>query len=622
MNKDNKIYHHNIEKIKERYPNILKSIEKEICNENINVEAKEARNRQKSLIMNNGEKKIHLQSRFNPQKEAERWVSDFKIREDKIYIVYGFGMIYHLKELVKKIDKSIKILIIEPSYSIFDAIIKNIDITDIIENQNVQLTVGKNEELLKDFINSNVFWNNVHMVEYNSFSNYKKFFGEKEKETHKLIKEYLLLKQIDRNTLITFNTEWQKNLITNMRYTIDSYYINQLENKFENKPVIIVSAGPSLNKNVELLKEIKEKAIIICVDTALKVLLNRNITPHFVITIDGGEKNLGHFDNLDYYDIPLVYMTNSHPDILEKHKGTKILITGPNEYTIELFNEFDREIGAVSLGGSVACVAFSVAKKIGGNPIIFIGQDLAYTNNKTHAKGTKYSTDSNSVKTKRFEVDGINGEKLATGHDLLSFLKWFENEIHRDKSGRKYIDATEGGAKIEGTEILSFRETIDKYCIKDITPTKIIDESLDEKSKFNRDELKLFINKFETMYDNLEKIKDKSKDAVIICNKIIDIYVNKNSKSNIQPKLNRLDNIDKYIKEKREEFDMINHLIKPIIFKVYLDSTTENNSKDDISIMKKSLEFYSNLSISVEFTLPILLETINDLKDFKKNNFS
>lgn len=612
--KNHEIHTKNIEKISARYPTMIEYMKRK-KEEDIIVEANKAKNGQIALVVNEKENKIHLHSRFDPNKDAKRWISSLTLSNDKIYIIYGFGMIYHIKELVKNIGNETKILIIEPSISIFNQIIENIDVTDIIDNKNILIMIEDNLDKLRYFLNTNVYWNNSHLVEYYTFSNYKKIFSDMEQKVNKMIYDHLYIQKIDRNTMIKFNRDWQKNLLENMSVAIKSNFISQLEGIFSDKPIIIVSAGPSLNKNVELLRDIKNKAVIICVDTSLKVLLSKNINPDFIVTVDGGELNLAHFDNLEYDNIPLIYMPTSHPKILKKHKGVKIFADNIVGYTRELFKEFDKEVGFLKLGGSVACIAFNIAVKLGADPIIFIGQDLAYTNNKTHAEGTKYARKSDSIKTKYFEVENIYGDKVLTGHDLYTFLRWFENEILNDTSNRLYIDATEGGAKIEGTEIMTFRDAINKYCYKDIEVTRKIHEALDTDIKFNLDELKLLIKKLQNMYNNLEIIHKKSMDAIKICNKIINIYSENKNSDNIGPKLNRLDNIDKYIKQKQEEFNMINHLIKPIVYKVFLENTEANTSKDDISIMKRSLEFYTALSNSVEFTLPILKETITEIEN-------
>src|SRR5690606_28411622 len=116
------------------------------------------------------------------------------------------------------------------------------------------------------------------------------------------------------------------------------------------------------------------------------------------------------------------------------------------------------------LGASVANASLAIAAYLGCNPIIFLGQDLAYTDGKHHADscgGTTLKEDDDLI-----EVEGIDGNKVFTNSVWHTFLMWMEKFIIHNPN-KTYIDATEGGAKIHGTDIIPLRQAIEKYCIKD-----------------------------------------------------------------------------------------------------------------------------------------------------------
>ena len=97
---------------------------------------------------------------------------------------------------------------------------------------------------------------------------------------------------------------------------------------------------------------------------------------------------------------------------------------------------------------------------MGCNPIIFVGQDLAFTENRTHSKDT-FSQDiieSNSMRN----VEDIYGNTIHTSKNLYIYLRWIQNRIAVEKE-IEFIDATEGGARIKGTRVMKFSEVIDKY---------------------------------------------------------------------------------------------------------------------------------------------------------------
>jgi len=115
----------------------------------------------------------------------------------------------------------------------------------------------------------------------------------------------------------------------------------------------------------------------------------------------------------------------------------------------------------VDSGGSVATTILDIAIKMGGNPIILVGQDLAYVDGKNHAQyGSHASIYSPELKNMR-RVKGQNGEMLYTSLGLLSYKYWIENRIQKEK--RIFINATEGGAYIEGMKHIKLRDVISDY---------------------------------------------------------------------------------------------------------------------------------------------------------------
>lgn len=180
-------------------------------------------------------------------------------------------------------------------------------------------------------------------------------------------------------------------------------------------------------------------------------------------------------------------------------------------------------------GGSVANDAFSFLVKCGFENIIFIGQDLAYSEQKTHSGLTYDNKDIVRFEKsdKHFLVDNIFGGQVYTEENMNIYRKWFERNVS-EKDNIRFIDATEGGAKINGTEIMTFREAIDKL-VKDLPETdyentiKDIEEvsakELEERMKKLRlipeeiQETKSNIVKALRMYDELEGLNRKNKQG-------------------------------------------------------------------------------------------------------------
>ena len=290
-------------------------------------------------------------------------------------------------------------------------------------------------------------------------------------------------------------------------------------------PGIVVAAGPSLNKNIEELKKAKGKALIIAVDTAIKPLLKAGIVPDMFFIVDA-LKPLDLIKIEEAKDIPLITTLNAASDLLDFHKGQKFFFNEGWEFADKIFEKSEEPLGTVPSGGSVATNIFSLYYKIGLSTVILVGQDLAYTNNKSHADGT-FQEVMKEENTNGFEmVEGNYEEKVPTRPDFKLYLNWYNEVIEGFKAHRenfRVINATEGGAKIKGTEIMTLREAIDQECTKEVDiqeQLKKLSPMLDEKSaKWAVDYLKNLPEKFHQLSADAEKEVQIYKKLDKICGK-------------------------------------------------------------------------------------------------------
>lgn len=227
-------------------------------------------------------------------------------------------------------------------------------------------------------------------------------------------------------------------------------------NKFENVPGIIVSAGPSLEKSLDGLQKINNNVLVFSVGRSLSALFKNKIKPHMFCIIDASDLTYEQIKEYEEEDIPFVYLSTASKLTVSSYKGPRFIT----------YNSPD-EIDNIETGGSVATAVFDLLIKFGCNPIIFIGQDLAYTGNVTHHLEAKYeniSIEKNSLKNMR-KVKSVSGNYLNTDLGLLSFKKWFENKIKLNK--RIFINSS-FGAEIYGATHMSIEEVSEKYIHSDL----------------------------------------------------------------------------------------------------------------------------------------------------------
>ncbi len=469
-----------------------------------------------TLVYMDDRKRYFLHSSYYPDKEAKEWVDDIEIDDESILIIYGVGLGYHINYLVSRLSPNNKLILIEPSNNIFQFALNNGCYNRFKNRENIYFIVGEeSEEKLNIILQFYIPWDNFENVVYKEFKQYPIVFREYYDKFNKCLLETINSMRINRNTALYFAEQWQSNFMENLEFVFRSVPVKSFFDVFKKIPAVIVSAGPSLDKNIEQLKEVKGKCVIICVGTALKALLQKNIEPDFVVSIDGGEKNFEHFDGCKI-NSPLVYDLTLYPKILKEYEGPLIIAEIASIYTKLFKDKLSLDFGKLSAGPSVANLSLDFAYMLGCNPIIFIGQDLAYLDNRTHASGTTYEKDrikENSDEKEYIYVYGNYEEKVLTDRVLLSFKTWFENYIYGHQD-RIYINATEGGALIKGTKIMRFKDVVELFMKRKINIKEEISSAL-KIGKIRLDQRQ--INDFKEEFENaIKKIRKNKKMTVCV----------------------------------------------------------------------------------------------------------
>jgi hypothetical protein len=264
-----------------------------------------------------------------------------------------------------------------------------------------------------------------------------------------------------------------RNTFRNINTIIDYDGIIKLKDAFKNKPGIVVATGPSLNKNIDLLAGLEDKAVIVAADASLKVMLEKGYRPHLVTSLERGLPTAKLFEFTTEESLKDIYLSACpvvDPATYEAYPGEKIIVYRP----FATFKWLELEKGTIDTGPSSGNMAFSVLAYLGCNPIILIGQDLSFEEGRTHADGTTYGSRVESYMQQQnlVLVPGNYITHVTTSKIFQYFLQYYENQIAQ-YSG-KAINATEGGARILGTELLTFKEAIERHISKPINTLAVI----------------------------------------------------------------------------------------------------------------------------------------------------
>ncbi|EAI2137285.1 DUF115 domain-containing protein [Campylobacter upsaliensis] len=292
---------------------------------------------------------------------------------------------------------------------------------------------------------------------------YHQRYIEKAKAVHRLCESVIF------TTLSTLGV-WAKdilfsvyeNFLSNVPLMLENIPIARLieerKNQFEN--AIVISAGPSLSKQLPLLKKVQENAVLFCADGALNIVLEQGIEPDYILNTD-----ISDFAKAFLHKIPakslLINGYSTHPKTLESIKDKKLSIVLGTKDGVCQYNFF-KDFGFIELGGNVSHFAYALALKLGFKNIIMLGQDLSLDfNGNSHAKG--YALGENfetEADIKYFKVKAYKGLGEVTTHITWDYYrKDLERLFLLNKDKATFINSTEGGAFIKFTKELSFEES-------------------------------------------------------------------------------------------------------------------------------------------------------------------
>lgn len=425
------------------------------------------------LTMQMGTTGIHIHSTVNPTAEGRNFAQEYYRIEYNSYIVLGIGLGYHVKELLNMYAP--QIIVAESDINMLMLALMNMEFEEL-EDGRLQIIYDKDYTELATYITGErdekiVIYapelknamkiNEQRLSILSDIKSENNISDNLKEELLKKKRIYEKIKQVFIRESSVRNNEKRMNL--NFKYNIANciHYVDEIEDRFKGKKVIIVAAGPSLDKNVAQLKTIDRKTdeyVILAVGTVYKKLLNMGIKPDYVIIIEANESIISQISGVEDTEVPLLILSTAYRELARKYQGKKYLI---DQYEYDHAEDHAQKYGykLYSTGGSVTTTATSVAITLGARTIIFIGFDLSYPDGISHADGT---SGKKKLDTTGFVgVESIDGTIVYATNVFIIYRNWIENEIKKHPN-IEFIDATEGGAKIAGTKIMSLEDALKK----------------------------------------------------------------------------------------------------------------------------------------------------------------
>jgi hypothetical protein len=425
---------------------------------------------------------IPLHSRYDPMQEARQALKKIDIQGADYFVLLGFGLGYNLDALIELVSaEDTHYFVVESDLGILKAALQARDLGVILSLPHICFAwPPTGVELARQWA---AFFDPVH-AQGNVFITHVPALvvnPDLFKSAAQTIQSQTFQIFTDINTLVNRSQVFLDNFVENFPKAVASPGVCAFGQKFAGIPAIIVSAGPSLDRNIHELQGCEERALILSTDTALKPLLAVGIAPHFVLTGDPGYENYLHLKGSGGGASLLVAETTAYPLCFQEFAG-RIITCSYQDSSLGALSLLLGKKGTVRAWGSVATMALDFALLLGCNPVIFVGQDLAHSDGRTYCSGLHWEetcfahvSDPDAWQKRWAELRAgkttvtmldIFGRPVETTDKLASYWTWFNREIQLHPDIR-FVNATEGGILRDGVEVMSLREALYRFCSED-----------------------------------------------------------------------------------------------------------------------------------------------------------
>jgi hypothetical protein len=598
----------------EKLPKLLPILDEYRIKGEISVQR--AQDGEKVITLQREDRSWHLNSMIDTAYAARVYTERYHIRGFATYFIFGISDGRHIREFLSKCNDTNHIIIGEPSLDIFAKACEQFELSDILLNKSVQIYIPDITDTLEIIMKQTLQYSDLSHVEFCILPGYDMLFHDACVAFEDTIIERIQDEMVKKGTYLHFDRAMPRNTMFNMKNMITQRNIGQLKQKLEGRgveelPVIIVSAGPSLDKNIKELKKAEGKALIIVVDAALRAVVKAGIHPDLVCTVDAKTPER-FFTGMELRDIVWCCDSLTNPAILKQY-GKRIYYFGVFEknFNKRLEQILGYPFPILPTGGSVSSIAFMLAIYLGFRKIVLIGQDLAFTGGKSHTAGIEGALGDNDAYIKSrvlMEVEGIDGSMLQTDFQMWYYKKWFERAILEAGDTLTVIDATEGGAKIEGTQIKSLREVIETECRK-IFPFRELEQEIPE--AFSVPDRKKLRQEMAHMQAQAKELEDYIKEQIKLQKNIVaEIEKNANITGELVAKLEEMFEANAKLEE-MPLFDMMVTYAQKAEYELG-DQIYEEEEMDVAEVVKQNLKLFQGYCEAVAMLQEDIGENLNE----------
>lgn len=625
---DNEIFQKNLRRFKKVAYGDINSISQKEC---ASIELLLSKSGTHNLRKKFQEEELLFYDSEDPIKDCLKWASTLNLKNVNLMIIYGLGLGYYYESLRKwlKDDPKKQILFIEDDEEVIirfletdyaDFILKQPNIK-IMYLQTLDRSLSKLDEVCSKYIG--------YKYKISAITPYLRKKSSQLMRLNNLIGFLFTMNEMIHHEYQRFGIPFFLNYYLNLFTLPTSYLAKGLWNKFNNIPAIICGAGPSLEKNIEILKELQDKALLFAGSSSMNALNAGGIVPHFGVGIDPNPTQLHRIISNYAFQTPYFVNFRMNSFALNAIHGDHLYVNGTSAY--EISNWVDKELNiegpTIVEGYNVINYALSIAIEMGCSPIIMVGVDLAYTEGKSYATLTPehplYIGQDKFV-TKNQQEDLV-ARKDVHGNEVFTLWKWIMESIWYSKYSLEHFDkeifnASEG-IGFPGVKHRKLDELVKEHLIKSYDLQGMIHAEIQNSALMPQEITTEKIQKI------LETLHESTEHCIQNCNEITTSYKNLlNSiaqkedypKNLLTPEIvKNISDMDQEIAYKHTLIIYVQHLIELLKKEIeQLELDKEWLSKEDLDqeFAKIHLSRFEFVKEAAEKNLIVLDNALNVIK--------
>ncbi len=442
---------------------------------------------------------IQLASAYDPKREGERLAEEMNRAPADLMVAVGFGLGYHL-EAYRRLNPC-PILVFEPSLERLRLAFEARPAMTLLESDvKLEFDTEKLPRLFSRFYTSGL------RVQVFVHPTALQLDGEAVQRAVSTIARSKETRDILVRTKVKMSETWAQATVANLGNLVRHPGLSALNGKFRGVPAVVVAAGPSLDKQIPLLKENADRLLIIAIGQSLRSLREAGITPDLVHIVES--QNVSHQITCagESSDVNLVVVPSAHPEIFEIPVRSRYVAYVAANPLGCFIGSFLGERKWMNSGGTVAQTAVYLAASLGANPVVLLGQDLAFSEGRIYAKQSAYEDvgfetndegkfiytnlerkhalfGKEAIKARYTDliwVEGWDGKPVPTNLHYSSFREGYRDlGVVCRMNGVDVINCTEGGAKIPGLDHRRFAEVLETCPVTPVDGRAIIQDAYD-----------------------------------------------------------------------------------------------------------------------------------------------